>query len=406
VKPSSPGRRKLSPGFRKAILALHRWVGLVTGSIFLIVSLTGALFVFEREIFALFHRDLLQVEPSGAPMHPASGMLASGEAAMGSGIHAGWIEGFGPDKSVQVHAYESDDSAKGIWYWNGMKTWKTAYVDPYSGKVLGVTDHRFEFFNVVRQIHQNLLLKYEYGHYIVGVTVLAFVGMLLSGLFLWLPRNRAAVKQRLKVAWGAGRRRLRFDLHVVFGIYVWIPVFIIALTGLTWSFQWWAGGINYLLSGKAGNPWAEDPAIESVPPAAPAAADASAGPSSILDMAFLEAKNRSRAGGSYSVSVPKDEKGVIEAEYQEPVKSGWRAYSELKFDRYSGKLLASDLFRDKDIRKKWGYSTYDIHVGSIFGWPTQILAFLTCLLCASLPVTGFLMWRGKRRHRLPSQVIG
>jgi uncharacterized iron-regulated membrane protein len=239
--------------------------------------------------------------------------------------------------------------------------------------------------------------------------VLAFIGMLVTGLFLWLPRNRAAIKQRLKVAWGAGRRRLQFDLHVVSGIYVWIPVFIVALTGLTWSFQWWAGGINYLLSGKAGNPWSEDPTIESVLPTAPAAADGqtapaaangSMGPASVLDMAFLEAKNRSRAGGSYTVSIPKDEKGVLEAEYEEPVRSGWRTFSELKFDRYSGKLLASDLFRDKDIRKKWGYTTYDIHVGSIFGWPTQILAFLTCLLCASLPVTGFLMWRGKRRYPL------
>jgi uncharacterized iron-regulated membrane protein len=35
---------------------------------------------------------------------------------------------------------------------------------------------------------------------------------------------------------------------------------------------------------------------------------------------------------------------------------------------------------------------YDIHVGAIAGLPGKIIAFLACLLCASLPVTGFIIW--------------
>ncbi|MET0299780.1 MAG: PepSY-associated TM helix domain-containing protein [Flavitalea sp.] len=33
-----------------------------------------------------------------------------------------------------------------------------------------------------------------------------------------------------------------------------------------------------------------------------------------------------------------------------------------------------------------------VHSGSIYGWPTKILAFISVLFAASLPVTGFMIW--------------
>jgi uncharacterized iron-regulated membrane protein len=40
---------------------------------------------------------------------------------------------------------------------------------------------------------------------------------------------------------------------------------------------------------------------------------------------------------------------------------------------------------------------YDIHVGAILGLPGKIIAFLASLIPASLPVTGFLIWWGKKK---------
>lgn len=389
---------------RKAVLALHRWAGLVTGALVVVISLTGAVFVFEKEIFALLNRRLVEVEPRDMPMLPAQRLLAAGQAALGPEAPASWIEGSGPGRSVQVHAYVYDETPDGIWYWDQARLWKAAYLDPYTGEVLGVLDRRFAFFNVVRQIHQNLLLRYEVGHSIVGVAVLVFLGMMLTGLVLWWPRNRAALKQRVKVAWGAGKRRLRFDLHAVSGFYAWVPLLVIVATGLVWSFGWWGSGFYFLLSGKTGDPWAEDPSIESSAPDSARAA-AGTGTPTPLDIAFAETARRARPGTQYYVSLPRDDKdgkGVLEASYLEPVRSGWMTWSELKFDRHTGELLFADVFERKDIRKKFRYSLYDIHVGSIYGWPTQVLAFLASLLCATLPVTGFLMWRNRRRKARPT----
>lgn len=98
--------------FRKTVLLLHRWVGLVTWAIVFIVSLSGAVYVFDVEIHNLLHRGLTRVEPSDRPMKPASEIIAAGRAALGPEAPASWIEGFGPERAVEVHAYRWDDSAR------------------------------------------------------------------------------------------------------------------------------------------------------------------------------------------------------------------------------------------------------------------------------------------------------
>lgn len=39
---------------------------------------------------------------------------------------------------------------------------------------------------------------------------------------------------------------------------------------------------------------------------------------------------------------------------------------------------------------------YDIHIGSILGFPGKVMAFLASLIGASLPITGFLVWYGRK----------
>ena len=64
-------------------------------------------------------------------------------------------------------------------------------------------------------------------------------------------------------------------------------------------------------------------------------------------------------------------------------------------------------FADKVIRMN-----YDIHIGSIGGITGKIIAFLSSLIIASLPVTGTLLWYGKkykttsRKEKLPQGLVG
>ncbi|MDJ1486156.1 PepSY domain-containing protein [Cytophagaceae bacterium YF14B1] len=58
---------------------------------------------------------------------------------------------------------------------------------------------------------------------------------------------------------------------------------------------------------------------------------------------------------------------------------------------------------DKTLGAKWRNSNYAIHTGSIYGLPTKLLATLAALFLASLPVTGFLIWKGRNKKTRSSE---
>ena len=101
------------------------------------------------------------------------------------------------------------------------------------------------FFQTVRKIHRWLLdppaAKGEksVGKVIVGVTTMAMVVVLVSGLVIWIPRSRKALKARLSVSVTKGWKRFLHDSHVSIGFYCTFLLLLMALTGLTWSFGWY-----------------------------------------------------------------------------------------------------------------------------------------------------------------------
>src|SRR5690606_11706036 len=71
--------------------------------------------------------------------------------------------------------------------------------------------------------------------------------------------------------------------------------------------------------------------------------------------------------------------------------------SEYFYDRYTLEPLEASKFSEASFADRLSMMNYDIHIGSILGLPGKILAFFIRLICASLPVTGFLVWLNKKR---------
>jgi uncharacterized iron-regulated membrane protein len=67
------------------------------------------------------------------------------------------------------------------------------------------------------------------------------------------------------------------------------------------------------------------------------------------------------------------------------------------YDRYSGKKLGMTSFADENAGEKIIAMNYDIHVGAIGGLAGKIIAFIVSLIAASLPITGFVIWWGKKK---------
>lgn len=102
---------------------------------------------------------------------------------------------------------------------------------------------RPEFFRQVRALHRWLLdapaQKGEpsAGKTVVGITTVAMIVILISGMIIWFPRNSRTLKNRLQISCTKGWRRFWYDSHVALGFYSTLFLLIMALTGLTWSFS-------------------------------------------------------------------------------------------------------------------------------------------------------------------------
>ena len=102
---------------------------------------------------------------------------------------------------------------------------------------------RLPFFRKVMQLHRWLLNppakkgEKSPGKIIVGISTVAFVFTLISGMFIWWPRNGKVLMNRLQVKFSKGWRRFLLDAHVSLGFWTFFLLLLMALTGLTWSFS-------------------------------------------------------------------------------------------------------------------------------------------------------------------------
>jgi len=366
--------------FRKAIGKLHLWLGLASGLIVLIVSLSGAVFVFQDDI-----RDLTQswrkVEVQARPMLSPSVLQAAAAKAQ-PGFTASWTTYNGPDRSTAVYLSKGED----VYY---------AFLNPYTGQVLKVQNLKTDFFTIVQYLHMYLLLPPAIGKWVVDIAVITFVVMLISGIVLWWPRNKAARKQRFSVKWDASPKRRNYDLHNVLGFYANSLALVLALSGLCISYEWLMDGVGALANGgrsiAAEN---AEPKVDTLLTARPTRP--------VVDIAYAHMRQQSPQAEMLLIGpVSKGVEPVWCTAYGQSLHYYHR--DEYRFHPRTGQLLLAQLHDSKSNGKKLADMNYDLHTGLILGVGGKIIAFIVSLIAASLPVTGFLVWRGRHKHRKPHQ---
>ncbi|TAM96060.1 MAG: PepSY domain-containing protein, partial [Chitinophagaceae bacterium] len=176
--------------------------------------------------------------------------------------------------------------------------------------------------------------------------------------------------------------------HNVLGFYVVIIALILALTGMVYSFTWFNAAVY-----AAGSLSVTPPAMKMYQSTASLENDTHP-----LDKAFLTAIEKNPDAKRYMVSLPAAAQSplIIRAYHRKEV---YFDANTLYFDQYSGEPLGTQLYKDMNNGEKLIMMNYDLHVGSIGGLPGKIIAFLVSLVCASLPVTGFIIWLGKKKKK-------
>lgn len=369
---------------------IHLWLGLASGLVVLVVSITGCLFVFEKEISEITFKKTFFVEVQTTPTLPVSVLQQKAQAAMGAQQPVNNITIFkAKNRAWEFMTYKSNDTA--ITYFGAIERFRSVFINPYTGEVTGFREYKTDFFSIVKYIHWSLLLNTKYGQPIVGWGTLIFVVLLATGLVLWWPRkwNKANRKKSFAIKWKSGFKRLNYDLHNVLGFYSLLIALVIGLTGMMWAFTWFQSLVYVTATGTA-----EKPAF--VSKNSDTTVTAVTDP---LQVAYYTTLQQVPAAERINISPAYGKTGAVYL-YAYAGKETYYNYTALQYDQYTGKLLYRQEAASKNAGERLIDMNYDIHVGAIGGLPGKIIAFIVSLICASLPVTGFYVWWNKRRKKV------
>lgn len=375
---------------RKTFRQLHLWLSVPLGVVITLICFSGAMLVFEDEVTRALRPEWFTAPAEGRQPLPPGELAARVESTLPEGVHVSGITMTSdPDATCQVNLSRPHRAR--------------VYVNPYTGDICG-RHERLAFFSTMFNLHRWLLGSRPegggvfWGKVVVGTSTLLFVLALLTGVVLWWPRTRRALRAGLKISFRNGWRRLWHGLHCAGGIYALVLLLAMALTGLTWSFEWYNRGFYAFFGAEV--PARGGHGSDAARTAGRQGRDRHKAPRTTpFDhwqevYASLAAANPSHRqitiGTDGTASVATNRYGNM------------RGVDQYRFEPGTGRLLETRLAAEQPLSSSLRGWIYSVHVGSWGGLTTRVLWFLAALLGASLPLTGYYLWikrlRSSRKH--------
>lgn len=242
----APATSRHSPAAPSALHRLlwrvHFWAGLLTAPIVLFAACTGILYVFTPQVEAWRHGHLDRVAV-GTQRASLDVQVAAAQAALPGQVLRYAVPGHAPGDTTQVyfkppvdphHAHHEMPALHD----HGLPMGSIAYVDPYSGQVVGTLAEMDRFRTWSKKLHSTAL-QGDGWRWLLELAASWMLVMFATGIAMWWPRRRASGAKRewraaLTPRWGQGRLTLR-DLHALFAITMGAVLCVLFVTGLTWS---------------------------------------------------------------------------------------------------------------------------------------------------------------------------
>ena len=315
-------------------------------------------------------------------------------------------------------------------------------IDPYTGRILHDMPQDGTWNGFITNIHGELLIGDSGGVGDFAIEIAASLGiiMVLTGLYLWWPRNGYSWSAALRPSLPLKGRALWKSLHESLGAWMSIVLLFFLVSGLAWAGVW---------GGKFVQAWSTFPAqkwdnvplstidhasmnhgalkevpwtLEQTPMPASGSTAGIAGLPPDVPVVLESVVVLGRAigfTGRFEVAVPADEKGVwtLSQDSLSYDSTNPTADRTVHVDQYTGKILADVKFADYPFFGKAMAIGIALHEGQL-GWWNVALNALFCLSVIFACVSGIVMWwkrkpvgqigspRYARDYRIPAGVLG
>jgi len=225
---------------RSTIFWIHLVCGVAAGLVVLMMSVTGVILTYERQILAWADKAAYAAPAPDAKRLPLEELVAAAKLRRPEFAPTSIVVRNEAGAPVVLAAGRSGQLV----------------VDPYSGEVADPSAQGLRgFFSAVTGWHRWFNATGESrttARAITGASNLAFLFLIVSGMYLWLPRvwKWAAFKAHLLFNAKATTAKARdFNWHQVFGIWSAIPLAIVVATATVFSYPW-ANELVYRVVGE------------------------------------------------------------------------------------------------------------------------------------------------------------
>ena len=215
----------MSGKFRNIILDVHLYLSLGLSLLLVAIALTGAPLVWRDNVDRALNPDRYAITGASVDQMP-SVYAAAAIAAAGPAQRVVDIR-FPETPGWPVRVATRSDGGDG-------KAPRSliVYLDPPTGKPLGVAGVSDTFVGVLHNFHHMLMVPQFSGRQIVGWVGVGMFILSLTGLYLWWPRNGGFLRG---LRWRRAPAKTT-NLHHLFGFWISLPLAIVSLTGVYLSF--------------------------------------------------------------------------------------------------------------------------------------------------------------------------
>jgi uncharacterized iron-regulated membrane protein len=386
---------------RTVLFWLHLAAGVIAGVVVLIMSITGVALTYEKQVIEWVDRQAWSAPPS-APAERLSPETLLARVRLVQ-----------PEAVPTMVTVRADPRSPATVTFEGGSA---LLVDPYTGDVIGLPPTGLRtFFRSMTNWHRWLAMEgatRATGKAITGFANLLFLGIVLSGIYLWVPRIWTAlqVKQVLWFRRGLSWKARDFNWHNVIGIWSAVPLAIVIIGAVPISYPW-ASNLVYRLAGEA-------PPTPQRGPGGPAGRGGAGGPgagrqalvepvdASGVDAGFAAATGRAVEWRAITVRVPRAAQSSVTFTVDEGYAGQPQKRGTLTFNRASGQEEKWESFSDASPGRRLRSWLRFAHTGEYYGLTGQTIAGLVSAGGVVLVWTGLALalrrlvaWVKRRRGR-------
>ena len=372
---------------RKTIFWTHLVCGVLTGLVVIMMSATGVVLTYERQMLAWADRaQFADPAPGQAPL-PIAELLDAASRQV-------------PEFEANSLSLSNDSRAPATLSAGRSNSLR---VDRYSGEVLEPAAPGLRsFFSAMTGWHRWFNASREdraIPRAVTGISNVAFLFLIFSGLYLWLPPTFKWIRFRTRLLFNckAVTAKARdYNWHHVIGFWSAIPLAVVVATAIVFSYGW-ASDLVYLSfgedpPGRAGP--AAGPGVEAIATPAATDPDVSLRANLSLDELFEHASTQLPDWQTITLTLPDADSATAEFRIDQGNGGQPQKRHDVTLDMYTGQLTLLQPFDSQSPGRQARLWIRFLHTGEALGIVGQTVAGLVSLTSLIMVWTGFaLAWR-------------